>query len=45
MGFGTMVYWAIWKIPLDIEVKIIQKLETSLLKPTFHYSSIPLFHV
>ncbi len=38
MGFGTIVYWVIWKIPLDIEVKNVQKWETSLLKPTFQYS-------
>jgi len=34
-----------WEIVLYIEVKKAQKWEYSLLKSTFQYSIIPLFHV
>jgi len=42
MGSGKMGYWSIGKIPLDREaIKCI----SSLFKPTFQYSTIPLFHL
>jgi hypothetical protein len=42
MGSGKMGYWSIGKIPLDREaIKCI----STLFKPTFQYSTIPLFHL
>jgi hypothetical protein len=42
MGSGKMGYWFIGKIPVDREaIKCI----SSLFKPTFQYSTIPLFHL
>jgi hypothetical protein len=45
MGSGKMEKWVIGKIPLDREVNKVNIRITSLLKQTFQYSTIPLFHV
>jgi len=45
MGSGKMEKWVIGKIPLDREVNKVKIRISSLLKPTFQYSTIPLFHV
>jgi len=40
-----MEKWVTGKIPLDREVQKVRMEINSLLKSTFHYSTIPLFHV
>ena len=40
-----MEKWVIGKMPLDREVNKVNIRITDLLKPTFRYSTIPLFHV
>jgi hypothetical protein len=42
MGSGKMGYWSIVKIPLGREAI---KCMSSFFKSTFHYSTIPLFHL
>jgi hypothetical protein len=43
MGFGGMGYWDVDKAPLDSEVN--KERSIFPLISTFHYSTIPLFHV
>ena len=45
MGSGKMEKWVISKIPLKRDVNKNNLRLTSLLKPTFQYSTIPLFRV
>ena len=40
-----MEKWAVVKIPFDRGVNKVDMRLTDLLKPTFQYSTIPLFHV
>jgi len=50
MGSGKMEHWFVGKIPLDKEInnRVISFQESTPVKTgfsTFHYSTIPLFHV
>ena len=40
-----MEKWIIGKIPFNKEVNKVDMRLTSFLRPTFQYSTIPLFHV
>jgi len=44
LGFGKLGFWFIGKIHLDMGGNMLRN-ENSPLKSTFHYSTIPLFHV
>jgi len=45
MGFGEMEKWVTGTISFGREVKKVSMEINSLLNSTFHYSTIPLFHV
>ena len=45
LGSGEMEKWVVGEIPFDMEIKNVHKGRNSLLKPTFQYSTIPLFQV
>jgi hypothetical protein len=46
MGYGKTGKWVVEKDNLDMEVKDTQQCSVlSFINPTFHYSTIPLFHV